>query len=50
MNNNNDEILNSTIENEFEDNALSLFKEQFQEAARDLCFMLSMFLNINLKI
>jgi hypothetical protein len=39
--NNNDELLTSTIENESDENGLSRFKTQFQEAARDLCLMLS---------
>jgi hypothetical protein len=40
--NNNEEILStSTTENESDENGLSLFKTQFQEAARDLCRMLS---------
>jgi len=30
-----------TIENESDETALSLFKAQFQEAAKDLCLMLS---------
>jgi hypothetical protein len=28
-------------ENEFDENGLSLFKTQFQDAAKDLCLMLS---------
>ncbi len=39
--NNNDETIISTTENESDENGLSLFKIQFQEAAKDLCLMLS---------
>lgn len=40
--NNNDEILTLiTTENESDETGLSLFKKQFQEAAKDLCLMLS---------
>lgn len=38
--NNHDESLSPTMEQEFDENGLSLFKTQFQEAARDLCLML----------
>ena len=39
--NNNDEILTLTTEYEPDENGLGLFKTQFQEAAKDLCLMLS---------
>lgn len=39
--NNNDEILTPTAEYDLEENGIALFKSQFQEAARDLCLMLS---------
>lgn len=41
--NNNDE---ATKENISDDNGLSFFKIQFQEAAKDLCLMLSKLLNV----
>ena len=38
---NNDEMLISTTDYESDQTGLSLFKTQFQDAARDLCLMLS---------
>jgi hypothetical protein len=48
----NEEVITSTTENESDETGLSLFKTQFEEAAKDLCLMLSksyLFLSFLLK-
>jgi hypothetical protein len=42
VNNNEEPTIITTTENESDETGLSLFKTQFQDAAKDLCLMLSM--------